>query len=253
MNPLNHVVIFGATSAIATAVARRLAADGAHLFCVARNAERLESLLADLRVRGDDPAGERIRGLAADPADPATHDNAWTAAREHLGTVDAALLAWGSLPDPATCHDSVEATQEALRINGTSAVALLTRIAPDFEAQGHGVIGAIGSVAGDRGRQSNYVYGTAKGMLATFLQGLRHRLAPAGVDVVTLKPGFVTTPMTEGFDRSGPLWVSPDTVARGILRALRRGRAVAYLPWFWRVIMTIIRAIPDPLFRHLRL
>ncbi|PYG01286.1 short-subunit dehydrogenase [Thioalkalivibrio sp. ALE21] len=253
MNPLNNVVIFGATSAIASAVARRLASSGARLFCVARNPERLESLLADLRVRGDDAAGERIRGLAADPADPATHADAWTAAREHLGEVDAALLAWGSLPDPATCHDSVEATQEALRINGTSAVALLTRIAPDFEAQGHGVIGAIGSVAGDRGRQSNYVYGTAKGMLATYLQGLRHRLAPAGVDVVTLKPGFVTTPMTEGFDRSGPLWASPDSVARGILRALRRGRAVAYLPWFWRVIMTIIRAIPDPLFRHLRL
>ncbi len=254
MNRLQRVVIFGATSAIATAVARELAGRGAHLFCVARDAERLDDLLADLRVRGDDRDARRIHGALADLADVDTHAAIWEQASEALGSnIDAVLLAWGNLPDQATCDQSVEATLDALRVNGTSAIALLARIAPDFEARGHGVIAAIGSVAGDRGRQSNYTYGTAKGMLATYLQGLRNRLFFSGVDVVTLKPGFVRTPMTEGFNRTGALWAEPERIAHGILRAMQRGRDVAYLPWFWLGIMTIIRLIPEYLFKRLKL
>nr|WP_026280902.1 MULTISPECIES: SDR family oxidoreductase [unclassified Thioalkalivibrio] len=253
MNPMKNVVLFGATSAIATAVARELVDTGARLFCVARDGDALEALLADLRVRADDPEGTRILGATADLADIDGHGAIWQQAQEALGKVDSVLLAWGTLPDQAACNASVEETLQAIHINGTSAIALLARIAPDFEARGRGVIAAIGSVAGDRGRQSNYTYGTAKGMLAIYLQGLRNRLFFSGVDVVTLKPGFVRTPMTEGFNRAGALWAEPETVARGIVRAMHRGRDVAYLPGKWWMIMTIIRLIPEYLFKRLKL
>ncbi|ADC71525.1 short-chain dehydrogenase/reductase SDR [Thioalkalivibrio sp. K90mix] len=254
MNRLQSVVILGATSAIATAVARELAEHGARLFLVARDGERLEPLLQDLRVRGDDASGTRILGTTADLADIDAHADVWAQAREALSdNIDAVLLAWGTLPDQEACNTSVATTLEAIHVNGTSAIAFLACIAPDFEQRGRGVIAAIGSVAGDRGRQSNYVYGTAKGMLATYLQGLRNRLFFSGVDVVTIKPGFVRTPMTEGFNRAGALWAEPDTVARGIVKAMRRGRDVAYLPWIWWGIMTVIRLIPEYLFKRLKL
>ncbi|WP_019592047.1 SDR family oxidoreductase [Thioalkalivibrio sp. ALRh] len=254
MNRLQSVVILGATSAIATAVARELAEHGARLFLVARDGERLEPLLQDLRVRGDDASGTRILGATADLADVDAHADVWTQAQEALGdNIDAVLLAWGTLPDQDACNASVATTLEAIHVNGTSAIAFLAHIAPDFEQRGRGVIAAIGSVAGDRGRQSNYVYGTAKGMLATYLQGLRNRLFFSSVDVVTIKPGFVRTPMTEGFNRAGALWAEPETVARGIVKAMRRGRDVAYLPWIWWGIMTVIRLIPEYLFKRLKL
>ena len=137
-------------------------------------------------------------------------------------------------------------------MNLLSALSLLTHIANRFEREGRGTIVVISSVAGDRGRQSNYVYGTAKGALTIFLQGLRHRLHKAGVRVVTIKPGFVDTPMTAGF-RKGLLWASPDAVARGIVRALDGRGGEIYLPWFWRYIMWIIKAIPGPIFNRLPL
>ncbi|WP_019626650.1 SDR family oxidoreductase [Thioalkalivibrio sp. ALJT] len=252
-NPLQRIVLFGATSAIASAVARELATPDTQLFCVARDGTALQALLDDLRVRADDTDGTRIQGTTADLADIDAHAAVWQQAQQALGEVDAVLLAWGTLPDQAACDASVEATLDAIHVNGTSAIALLARIAPDFERQGRGVIAAIGSVAGDRGRQSNYAYGTAKGMLATYLQGLRNRLFFHGVDVVTLKPGFVRTPMTAGFNRAGALWAEPEAVASGIVKAMQRGREVAYLPWIWRIIMTVIRLLPEYLFKRLKL
>ena len=132
------------------------------------------------------------------------------------------------------------------------AVSILNIVADDFERCGSGVIAGISSVAGDRGRQSNYVYGTAKAAVSTFAQGLRHRLARTGVSVITIKPGLVDTPMTASF-KKGALWASPDAVAARIERAIERRDDIVYTPWFWRWIMLIIKALPEPIFKKTRL
>jgi short-subunit dehydrogenase len=162
------------------------------------------------------------------------------------------LIAHGDLPDQVDCQRTYEKTESALRSNLLSPIAFLTWLANYFEARRKGNITVIGSVAGDRGRQSNYVYGTAKGGLATFLQGLRNRLAPAGVSVTTIKPGFVDTPMTQHLPK-GPLFAEAHTVGQRIHKAMLRGESVVYTPWFWRFIMAIILHIPEAIFKKMRL
>ena len=132
-------------------------------------------------------------------------------------------------------------TLQEIETNALSVVSLLSLIANKYEEKGKGVIAAISSVAGDRGRQSNYVYGAAKGMVSLFMQGLRNRLASKGVSVVTIKPGFVDSPMTASFDKSGPLWAKPEMVAKGIVNAMQKGKGEVYLPWFWYIVMQIIK------------
>lgn len=251
MNTLDRVVIFGATSAIAEQVARQLVARGAAVFCVGRNQDRLASLLQDLRIRAQ--PGQIVAGQAADLVASAGHDGLIEAANLALGGMDAVLIAHGSLPDQQACEASVEKTRAELEINALSVISLLTLLANRLERQGHGVIAVIGSVAGDRGRKSNYVYGAAKGMLSIFLQGLRNRLVSRNVSVVTIKPGFVDTPMTAAFNKSGPLWATPEQVATGIVKAMAKGSSEVYLPWFWRWIMLIIRHIPEAIFKRLSL
>ena len=147
----------------------------------------------------------------------------------------------------------MEALRREFDINAISTMALLTLLANRFKAQGHGTLAVISSVAGDRGRQSNYVYGSAKAAVSTFLGGLRQRLARANVQVLTIKPGFVDTPMTAGIANKGALWAQPDRIAAGIVRAIDRGRSVVYLPWFWELIMLVIKHIPEPIFKRLKL
>jgi decaprenylphospho-beta-D-erythro-pentofuranosid-2-ulose 2-reductase len=137
-------------------------------------------------------------------------------------------------------------------VNFNSTVAMLTLLANRFEAQGHGCIAVISSVAGDRGRQSNYLYGATKGGLNVFLQGLRNRLFRSGVTVVTLKPGFVDTPMTARTPKNA-LFASPATAGRAIHRAIETGRDVAYIPAFWRLILLVVKSIPESIFKRLRL
>ena len=163
-----------------------------------------------------------------------------------------ALIAHGALPDQARCQATADAAIAALDVNFVSAVAILTPLANRFEAAGRGCLAVVTSVAGDRGRQSNYVYGAAKGGLDRFLQGLRNRLHRAGVAVVTLKAGFVDTPMTAAMPQ-GPLFVSARRAGRAAHRAIERRRDVAYIPWFWRPIMGVVRALPEALFKRLRL
>jgi short-subunit dehydrogenase len=139
-----------------------------------------------------------------------------------------------------------------LTTNALSVIALLTLIANQFEQQGFGAIAVISSVAGDRGRESNYVYGTAKGAVSIFAQGLRNRLARAGVKVVTIKPGSVDTPTTAAL-KKGALWSTPASVAKRIHRAMANGENIVYTPWFWRWIMGIIRAVPESIFKKTRL
>ena len=174
------------------------------------------------------------------------------AAEIALGGLDVALIAHGSLPDQKACEASVDLTLQEINTNALSVIALATLIAQGFEKQGRGTLAVISSVAGDRGRRSNYVYGAAKGMVSLFMQGLRNRLTRKGVQVLTIKPGFVDTPMTATFPK-GALWAKPDAIARGIVRAVERGADEVYLPGFWRLIMLIIRHIPERVFKKLSL
>ena len=251
MNSLNKVVIFGATSDIAIATARQLIGRGSSVYCVARNPERLNHLLNDLRVRAT--AEQVIAGEVADLADFNQHEKIWHNAKQALLGVDAVLFAQCVMHKQADCEKSVKLTINTVIVNAVSIMSLLTPIANDFAAQKRGVIAVIGSPAGDRGRQSNYVYGAAKGMLHVFLQGLRNRLHKSGVAVVTIKPGFTRTKMTEGMKRSGFLWANPDEIARGIIQAMLKGKNEVYLKGIWRYIMFIIRAIPEGIFKRLKL
>jgi len=243
-----NVFIIGATSAIAEATARHYAARGARLFLVARNSARLTDIVADLRVRGAADAGQATLDVNSLDAHTGVLDQAW----QLLQKVDVVLIAHGTLPDQGACETSVETALAEFATNGTSTIALMTALASRLEAQRNGTLVVISSVAGDRGRQSNYLYGAAKAAVSTFASGLRQRLAKVGVNVLTIKPGFVDTPMTHAF-RKGALWATPDAVARGIVRAAERGRGVVYLPWFWHPIMLIIRHIPEFFFKRLKL
>lgn len=242
------VLILGATSAIAQETAKLLSNDGDGLFLVGRDAEKLDIVVQDLRLRG----GADVDGMALDLNDFSRHGEIVDSAYRALEGLDTVILAHGVLGSQAECQESYAATELVLQTNFLSAVSLLTVVAQRFEEQRAGTIVGISSVAGDRARQSNYVYGTSKGALSLFLQGLRNRLQRHGVRVITIKPGFVDTPMTEHLDK-GLLFVDPATIARGIHAAMRRRKDVVYLPWFWRVIMGGIRAIPEAVFKRMRL
>lgn len=245
---MQRILIVGATSAIAEAAARRFAARGDALFLAARSGPRLQAIADDLTVRGASRAETLVVDARAFERFPALLQ----AATERLGGLDAALIAHGTLSDQGACQRSVEQLREEFDVNALSVIALCTHLANQFETQGHGVIAVISSVAGDRGRQSNYVYGSAKAAVTAFTSGLRQRLYPKGVRVLTIKPGFVSTPMTAAI-KKGALWATPERVAADIVRAMRAGNAVIYTPGFWRPIMWIIRAVPEQIFRRLRL
>jgi len=233
-------LIVGATSAIAEATARIFAQRGDSLYLVGRKTSRLESIAADLKVRGAPVVG--IETLDAN--DMAGHEAMLVRAEQTLGALDTVLIAHGTLSNQRACEASAELTVNEISTNGVSAVALLTHIAQRFESRRSGTIAVISSVAGDRGRQSNYVYGSAKALMSAFLSGLRQRLSKSGVAVITIKPGFVDTPMTAAIPKGGPLWAKPQQVAAGIVKAIDRKATVVYLPWFWALIMLIIRSIP---------
>jgi decaprenylphospho-beta-D-erythro-pentofuranosid-2-ulose 2-reductase len=246
---VRRILIVGAASAIAEATARIFAARGDALYLVGRKANVLESIASDLKVRGASQVGSETM----DANDLAAHESMLRRAEQAIGALDTVVIAHGTLSNQAACESSAELTVHELTTNAISTVALLTRIAELFETRRSGAIAVISSVAGDRGRQSNYVYGSAKALVTAFLSGLRQRLWKSGVAVITIKPGFVDTPMTAAFPKGGPLWAKPQQVAAGIVRAIDRSATVVYLPWFWWPIMLIIRSIPEKIFRRLKL
>lgn len=243
---MQKVLIIGATSAIAESVARLYAARSASLFLVGRNAARLDAIASDLRVRG----AQQVATYPLDMSDIAGHarmlDAAW-AANNGVNTV---LIAHGTLPDQAACDASVDMAMREFATNGTSTIALCTALAQRLDSGS--TLAVISSVAGDRGRASNYLYGSAKAAVTAFLSGQGQRLRKQGINVLTIKPGFVDTPMTQAF-KKGALWASADKVAHGIVQASDRRRAVAYLPGFWWAIMMVIKNIPEFVFRRISL
>lgn len=245
---MRKTLIIGATSAIAEATARMLAERGDALYLVARNEPRLAAIAADLSVRGSPRVGCEV----LDANDVAAHESMLARAESFLAGCDSVLIAHGTLSDQKACESSVELTLQELNTNALSVVALLTRIANRMAQRRAGTIAVISSVAGDRGRGSNYVYGSAKALVTAFLSGLRQRLGKCGVNVVTIKPGFVDTPMTAAFTK-GALWARPERIAAGIVQAIDRNSSTVYLPGFWRPIMWIIRTIPERVFLRLSL
>lgn len=243
---MQRILIIGATSAIAEATARVYAGRGAGIFLVGRDEARLRAIAKDLVVRGANSASQYPLDINSIAGHPAMLDAAWA----NLHQVDVVLIAHGTLPDQAACEASVELSMQEFATNGTSTIALATAIAQRLQSPA--TLAVISSVAGDRGRSSNYVYGSAKAAVTTFLSGLRQRYGGGGISVITIKPGFVDTPMTRSFKKS-KLWAKPDEIARGIVNAIDRRRPVAYLPWFWWPIMQIIKNIPESIFSRIKL
>ena len=244
---MKKIIVLGATSGIAVEVQRLLAREGRELLLVARSQHRLAEIQADLLVRG----AQQVLTYSADLASIQQHAAIFEFVRHTFPGFDTVLLAYGSMHDQKDSETSVDILLEDLQINFVSATAILTLFAADLEGRRTGCLAAITSVAGDRGRRSNYVYGSSKGALSLFLQGLRSRLHPAGVRVITIKPGPVQTPMTDHMANSSR-FADPQQVAQDIVRALeRRSPDVLYTPKIWRYIMTAVQQIPESIFKRL--
>lgn len=241
------VLILGATSAIARATAAAFAVRGDALYLASRDEDELQRIASNLRLR----YGVEVQYGLFDAEATDTHEAFFKSVVTAMPNLSGVLLAFGHLGDQQAARDfSVGAN--VIASNFTGAASILSHCANYFEPMKRGFIIAISSVAGDRGRQSNYVYGAAKGALSLFLQGLRNRLYTSGVRVITIKPGFVDTAMTFGLPGLF-LVTSPQSIGECIVRALDKSADVVYLPWFWRYIMLIIKHIPEPIFKRMRL
>lgn len=240
------IVIVGATSAIAEHCARLWLQRGAtHLVLVGRDAARTEHLAADLRVRGPQA---RIDVVAADLLDPAGIRRMADGILATGNVPATVLIAHGSLPEQAACQQDLAAAAEAMRVNAISPALVAEAFAGPMQTAGRGRIGIIGSVAGDRGRKSNYVYGAAKGLVTRYAQGLQHRLAATPVTVTLVKPGPTDTPMTAHLKAQGAKLASVDGVAAAIVDGVERGTPVVYAPAKWALIMMVIRHLPRFIF-----
>lgn len=241
-------LILGATSAIARATARELAAGGHALTLAGRDLAELQRDAADLRLR----YGVAVFVTPFDAEDFTHHGDFLTQVVAQGGGLEGVVLAFGYLGEQSRAAEELSETLAILQRNYVGAVSILNRCAAYLAEQGTGNIIAISSVAGDRGRQSNYIYGSAKGGLSVYLQGLRNAMFHRGVHVMTVKPGFVDTAMTYGMPGLF-LVASPQAVAQKILQALGKKRNEIYVPWFWRWIMLIIRHVPESIFKRLKM
>ncbi|CAM3185275.1 short-chain dehydrogenase [Pseudomonas floridensis] len=246
---MKRILIIGATSAIAHACARLWAAKGCDFFLVARSADKLHVNAADLKARG---AGA-VTLHEMDATHFAEHPRMLADCLHALGQIDVVLIAHGTLPDQKACEQDVGLALQAFMTNSASVIALLTLLARHFEVQRCGTLAVISSVAGERGRPSNYLYGSAKAAVSTFCDGLQARLFKVGVHVLTIKPGFVDTPMTQGLSLPSALLAQPEQVAERIINGIARQSTSLYTPGFWAWIMLVIRLIPQPVFKRLNL
>lgn len=243
---MKKILVIGATSAIAEHCARIWAAKGDAMHLVARNKQHVQTIATDLKVRG----ASNVTTYCTDLNDVDKHNKLLDAAYDALGGVDIVLIAHGSLSNQKSCELNVKEALAEIQTNALSTISLLTLLANRFEAKRSGTICVISSVAGDRGRASNYVYGSAKAMVTAFTSGLRQRLYKSNVSVVTIKPGFVDTPMTSEFNK-GLLWSKPYIVSAMIVKAIQKERAEVYAPAFWQYLMVIIKLIPSFVFKKM--
>ena len=250
MNNQRKIVIVGATSAIAEHCARLWVEGSAvELLLLGRDATRLERVAADLRVRSPQ---SKIHTFTAEFLDPAAIQ-ATVASVLVSGPVDIVLIAHGSLPEQLACQEDLQTCRDALEINAISPVLYAEAFVQGMAKADRGMLALIGSVAGDRGRKSNYVYGAAKGLVTRYAQGLQHRFAGSGVKVMLVKPGPTDTPMTAKLKEHGAKLAPVEIVAEKIVAAIDRGQTVLYVPGIWQVIMMVVRHLPRFVFNRLNI
>jgi short-subunit dehydrogenase len=249
MTKASKILILGATSAIAQAYARRRAAEHAAFVLAARRKDHLATVAADLVVRGATSAEMVVLDLADIDAIEDSARMLWS----RFGDIDEVLIAYGVLSNQSDAEANTSIARNVFDTNFSSVALWILALLRQRAASAPITIIAIGSVAGDRGRASNFVYGAAKGGLEKFLEGLAQKYDGSPVRIVTVKPGFVDTPMTFGMQKGGVLWASPDQIAVDIHRAVLRGWRVVYTPWFWWPIMTIIRKLPWFMYKRLKI
>ncbi|MEZ5686798.1 MAG: SDR family NAD(P)-dependent oxidoreductase [Paracoccaceae bacterium] len=241
---MNSWIILGATSGMARPFLRRLAEEGAQLFLAGRRMDELEALAADCRLRG----APKAEIMAFDARDAANYPELVARLAQEEGTLNAAVFA-GSMPDQAQIDADPAMIEGVMADSFTGPATFLQLLIPEMEARGAGTVLGIGSVAGDRGRLGNYVYGAAKAAFATYLSGLRNRAGRKGVHVITVKPGPVDTPMTAGMKL--PFMTTPEAVADDLMAAIEKKRNVVYTARIWQLVMAVIRAIPEPIFKKM--
>jgi short-subunit dehydrogenase len=248
MNNKKRIVIIGATSVIAEYCARLwLAKQPADLTLVGRNAQRIERVATDLKVRSPQSEIQVIQAEFLNPeAITVTVGDIFKS-----GGVDIVLIAHGSLPEQTECQNELQSCRDALEINGVSPVLYAEAFAKEMEKANHGTIALIGSVAGDRGRKSNYIYGAAKGLVTRYAQGLQHRFAGTLVKIVLIKPGPTDTPMTAHLKGKGVKLAPVEGVAKQIVDAVEIGKPQVYTPGKWLFIMSIIQHLPRIIFNKL--
>ncbi len=252
---MKRYLIIGATSAIARACCRQWLSDGntedqnerPRFFLLGRSAEKLDETANDLRGRG----AQAVNWKEVDLSDTLSHADALRNASAVLGGIDVALIAHGTLPDQLECQADPDLARREFSLNGTVTITLAAHLANSMVSHGAGVIAVITSVAGDRGRPSNYLYGSAKAAVSTFCEGLRARVYKYGVHVIDIRPGFVDTPMTKDLKLPRLLVATPEQVARSIVKGIRKRKDVLYVPGFWAVVLWMIRRIPSPIFKRL--
>ena len=241
---MSYLLIIGARSDIARACAREYAKNGYDLYLAARNAAELSAFARDVTTRTQ----QRVKLLELDILDYQSHQGFYDSMEEKpLGVISAV----GYLGKQEQAQGDFEEAQKIMGTNYTGVVSLINIIANDFERRRSGFIVGISSVAGDRGRKSNYLYGSAKAAFTAYLSGLRNRLYEAQVHVLTVKPGFVATKMTEGMDLPEKLTAQPDEVASDIFQAQQNGKNVLYTKWIWRWVMMVIKMIPEWKFKRM--
>jgi decaprenylphospho-beta-D-erythro-pentofuranosid-2-ulose 2-reductase len=246
---MKKIMIFGAASAIAQETAKCFARDTWDLYLVDIKKERCQVVKDDILTK----AGyAKIEVDELDANDFGKHEELIQRAINSLGGIDAVLIAHGTLPNQEAIQNNPEQILKEYSTNCLSVISLSTVATNYFEKQGSGTLAVISSVAGDRGRQSNYIYGSAKGAVSLFLQGLRNRLNKKGIKIITIKPGMVDTPMTAGMPK-GPLFSQPSVIGEGIYKAMISGKDIAYLPKFWWLVMWVIKHIPETIFKKLSL
>lgn len=243
---MRRVLIVGATSPLARYMAHELARLGDTLFLAARDMDELERVASDVRVR----FGATVHAGRFDAAAIEEHERFLQDVLRTMGGLDGVVWVAGTMDGLEEAFRQPQAVKRLIDVNFTGAASLLTVAACYFEEQGKGFIAGISSVAGDRGRAQNYPYGAAKGGFSLFLQGLRNRLSKRGVQVTTIKPGFVDTRMTWGRGKL-PFLASPQRVAKGCVQAILKGKDVAYVPAIWRLVMLVICSIPERVFKKM--
>lgn len=245
---MRKILVIGAASAIAQETIKLFAKDGDSMYLTDLKYSRLVAISEDFQTRYN----VNVFIKEFDVLDFDEHSNLIADAADKLGQIDIILIAHGTLPDQHKMQDNYLDAITEFNINGLSVISLSTVASQYFESRGKGTLAVISSVAGDRGRQSNYLYGSAKGAVSLFLQGLRNRLSSSEIKVITIKPGMVDTPMTAHLPK-GILFAKASAVGKGIYDAILKKKDIAYIPGYWRFVMFIIKHIPESIFKKLKL